>query len=129
MAKEDLAHESTGTFCAWRTRHIRISFREPPQSYIQEASERAHTRCAQVGPCWSCPLPIYQPDNAARLVRLGVARTIGSGSYTAARSVRDLQKLVTDPMYQTNADSIARIVKAEDGVGVACDALENCASV
>jgi rhamnosyltransferase subunit B len=75
------------------------------------------------------PFAYDQPDNAARLVRLGVARTIGSGSYTAARSVRDLQKLVTDPMYQSNADRIARIVKAEDGVGVACDALENCASV
>jgi UDP:flavonoid glycosyltransferase YjiC (YdhE family) len=75
------------------------------------------------------PFAYDQPDNAARLVRLGVARTIGSGSYTAARSVRALQKLVTDPMYQTNADRIARIVKAEDGAGAACDALENCASV
>ena len=75
------------------------------------------------------PFAYDQPDNAARLVRLGVARTIGSGSYTAARSARDLQKLVTDPMYQTNADRIARIVNAEDGVGVACDVLENCASV
>jgi rhamnosyltransferase subunit B len=63
------------------------------------------------------PFAYDQPDNAVRLVRLGVARTIGSASYTAARSVRDLQKLVTDPMYQTNADRIARIVNADGAHG------------
>jgi rhamnosyltransferase subunit B len=67
------------------------------------------------------PFAYDQPDNAARLVRLGVARTIGSGSYTSARSAKDLRKLLTDPMYQTNSDRIARIVNAEDGVGAACD--------
>jgi len=72
------------------------------------------------------PFAYDQPDNAARLVRLGVARTIGAASYTAARSVRELRKLLTDPLYQTNADRIARIVEAEDGAGVACDALEQC---
>jgi UDP:flavonoid glycosyltransferase YjiC (YdhE family) len=74
------------------------------------------------------PFAYDQPDNAARLVRLGVARTIGNGSYTAARSVRELRKLLTDPLYQINADRIAGLIAAEDGVGAACDALENCLS-
>ncbi len=79
-------------------------------------------------PMLVAPFAYDQPDNAARLVRLGIARTIGSRSYTAARSVRELRKLLTNPLYQTNADRIAWIVKAEDGVGAACDALENCLS-
>ncbi len=70
------------------------------------------------------PFAYDQPDNAARLVRLGGARTIGASSFTAASSVRELRKLLNDPLYQTNADRIARIVEIEDGVGVACDALE-----
>jgi len=36
------------------------------------------------------PFAYDQPDNAARLIRLGVARTIGAASYTAARAVREL---------------------------------------
>jgi len=70
------------------------------------------------------PFAYDQPDNAARLIRLGVGRTIGAASYTAARAVRELRKLLNNPLYQTNADRIARIVKAEDGVGVACDPLD-----
>ena len=74
------------------------------------------------------PFAYDQPDNASRLVRLGVARTIGRGAYTARRAIKEIGTLLTDPQYRTNAERIARIVKSEDGVGSACDALENCLS-
>jgi rhamnosyltransferase subunit B len=65
-----------------------------------------------------------QPDNAARLERLGVSRTIQRHQYRADRVAGELQRLLADPRYAAKAAEVSRIVQAEEGVRVACDAIE-----
>jgi UDP:flavonoid glycosyltransferase YjiC (YdhE family) len=66
-----------------------------------------------------------QPDNAERLVRLGVARTISRHHYTPERAVSELRTLLEKPSYAQRAATIGEQVRQEDGVGAACDALES----
>jgi UDP:flavonoid glycosyltransferase YjiC (YdhE family) len=65
-----------------------------------------------------------QPDNAARVKRLGNSRTIPRKQYSGARVAKELSELLGNPSYKAKAAEIGRIVQAEDGVGVACDAIE-----
>ena len=65
-----------------------------------------------------------QPDNAARCERLGVGRTISRDKYTAATAAKQLRELLTDKNYRTNALDASKIVRAENGTHVACDAIE-----
>ncbi len=65
-----------------------------------------------------------QPDNAARVKRLGTSRTILRKQYLASRVVKELSELVENPSYSTKATEVGRIVQDEDGVDVACDAIE-----
>lgn len=65
-----------------------------------------------------------QPDNAARLKQLGVSRTIQRDHYRGDRVVKELQKLLENPNYKEEAIKVGHIVQAEDGVKVACDAIE-----
>ncbi len=65
-----------------------------------------------------------QPDNAARVRRLGTSRTIHRKHYSAARVAKELSELLGNPRYAAKAAAIGRIVQTEDGVGVACDAIE-----
>jgi UDP:flavonoid glycosyltransferase YjiC (YdhE family) len=73
------------------------------------------------------PFAWDQPDNAARLERLGVARTVGRKAYTARRAADELDRLLTDASYRARAEEVARQVAAENAVGAACDAIEACA--
>lgn len=70
-----------------------------------------------------------QPDNAARVQRLGTSRTIKRENYSAKLVAKELSQLVTNPDYQTKAKSIAQKIKAERGVSVASDAIERQLSV
>lgn len=65
-----------------------------------------------------------QPDNAARLVRLGTSRTLPRERYTAGRAARELARLLDDPAYTAKAAAAAAVIRQEDGVGAACDAIE-----
>jgi len=65
-----------------------------------------------------------QPDNAARLQRLGTSRTIFRDRYSASRVAKELGELLEKPSYAANAKAIAQVVQAEDGVGTACNAIE-----
>jgi rhamnosyltransferase subunit B len=65
-----------------------------------------------------------QPDNAARVKRLGVARIINRYKYTAARAAAELRQLLENQQYRSNAEAIGSRVRAEDGVGAACDVIE-----
>ncbi len=65
-----------------------------------------------------------QPDNAARVERLGSARVIPRKNYTARRAVRELRELLENPKYAAKAAEIGRIVQAENGTAAACDAIE-----
>jgi len=65
-----------------------------------------------------------QPDNAARVKRLGTSLTIPRKQYSATQVAKELSELLGNPSYVANAAKIGRIVQAEDGVGVACNAIE-----
>ena len=65
-----------------------------------------------------------QPDNAARVERLGTSRTVPRKQYWATRVAKELQKLLDNPGYATKAAEIRQIVQAGNGVNVACDAIE-----
>jgi UDP:flavonoid glycosyltransferase YjiC (YdhE family) len=65
-----------------------------------------------------------QPDNAARVERLGISRTIPRKQYLASRVAKELCKLLENPNYAAKAAEIGRIIQVENGVGVACDAIE-----
>lgn len=65
-----------------------------------------------------------QPDNAARIVRLGVGRTVRRARYTPALAARELQHLLRDSRYAEKARLLGSRIRAEDGVRAACDAIE-----
>jgi rhamnosyltransferase subunit B len=71
------------------------------------------------------PYSYDQPDNAARVKRLGTSRTIERKHYTAAIVAKELKALLENPNYATKAIEIGRIVQMENGVKVACDAIED----
>ena len=68
-----------------------------------------------------------QPDNARRAERLGVAAILSPRRYRAARAARALEQLLREPTFATRAREIGATVQAEDGVGAACDAIEEAA--
>jgi rhamnosyltransferase subunit B len=70
------------------------------------------------------PYTYDQPDNAARVQRLGTSRTINRKHYTAQRVVKELSELIGNLSYAAKAAEIGCIVQGEDGVAVACDAIE-----
>lgn len=71
------------------------------------------------------PYSYDQPDNAARVERLGTSRTISRQQYTASRVARELRELLDRPQYAIEAAEIGRIIQTENGVSVACDAIEH----
>jgi rhamnosyltransferase subunit B len=70
------------------------------------------------------PYSYDQPDNAARVQRLGTSRTIDRSKYQAGRVAKEIQALLENPNYATKATEIGRILQIEHGVDVACDAIE-----
>jgi UDP:flavonoid glycosyltransferase YjiC (YdhE family) len=65
-----------------------------------------------------------QPDNADRVSRLGIARTIPRHRYTPARATADLRHLLDNPAYSQRASEVGAEMRKDDGVRAACDALE-----
>jgi UDP:flavonoid glycosyltransferase YjiC (YdhE family) len=70
------------------------------------------------------PFSHDQPDNAARLVRLGMARVIGRSRYRADRAAAELRELIDNPSYAERARAVADLVRREPGARSAADALE-----
>ncbi len=70
------------------------------------------------------PYSFDQPDNGARIVRLGAGRTISRKHYSAKRVARELRKLLADPAYALAAAKISQRIQEERGTEVACNALE-----
>ena len=75
-------------------------------------------------PALVMPCAFDQPDNTARVKRIGAGLTIARNRYSARTAARRLQRLLTDPAYATNAELIGHRIQSEDGVGAACDAIE-----
>lgn len=74
------------------------------------------------------PFSHDQPDNAARLVRLGVARTLGRHHYRAAPAAAQLRRLLADPRYAERAAQAGEHVRHENGLEIACTAIERLLS-
>ena len=70
------------------------------------------------------PFAFDQPDNAYRVTRLGVARTIYRHRYSAHRAATELKTLLSNTTCLRRAEQVGEIVRAEKGVAVACDAIE-----
>jgi rhamnosyltransferase subunit B len=64
-----------------------------------------------------------QFDNAHRITKLGVARTLHPKRYRAPRVARELVRLLGDD-YRARAESVAAIVRSEGGANAAAEALE-----
>jgi UDP:flavonoid glycosyltransferase YjiC (YdhE family) len=77
-------------------------------------------------PALVVPWAYDQADNAARLIRLGVARMMGKQNYTGRRAARELDQLLSDARYRKNCGRIVDHVHSEDGAETACAALEDC---
>lgn len=75
-------------------------------------------------PMLAVPHANDQPDNAWRLTRLGLARTVYPGSYKAARVARELEQLLADPRYAARAGEVAAQVAQDPGLPLACDVIE-----
>jgi UDP:flavonoid glycosyltransferase YjiC (YdhE family) len=70
------------------------------------------------------PFAHDQPDNAERLRRLGIARTIPGRRYTVGRVGPALRELIHDAAYAERAAEVETRIRQENGVAAACDALE-----
>jgi UDP:flavonoid glycosyltransferase YjiC (YdhE family) len=82
-------------------------------------------QCLRAGkPMLIMPFSHDQPDNARRMMRLKVARVMQRGNYTPMRVARRLRSMLADPLLARGAESVAQQLSHEDGVGAACDALE-----
>lgn len=66
-----------------------------------------------------------QPDNAARVERLGTSRTVPRKQYSATRVAQHLYELLENPTYAVKATEIGHIIQSENGTTAACDAIEN----
>ena len=71
------------------------------------------------------PYAYDQPDNAARVKRLGVARVIRRKDYNAQRLTAEVHRLLSDTSYSAAAQEVSRRMADEDGVRSACGTIEN----
>jgi len=68
-----------------------------------------------------------QPDNAARVVRLGMARTIARRRYTPERAAAELKLLLDDGEIVRRASAVGERVRGENAVEAVAEALEGLA--
>jgi UDP:flavonoid glycosyltransferase YjiC (YdhE family) len=82
-------------------------------------------QCLRAGtPMLIMPYSHDQPDNARRMRRLKVARSIMRSSYTPIRVARRIKAMLAEPLFAKRSQSVAARLSHEDGVKTACDALE-----
>ena len=82
-------------------------------------------QCLRAGkPMLIMPYSHDQPDNARRMRRLKLSRTIQKAAYTVPRVAKKLASMLADPELAHYASAAAQQLAREDGVRTACDALE-----
>lgn len=86
-----------------------------------------HQALASGRPMIVVPYAHDQPDNADRARRLGVARIIPAKRYRASRVAAGLRVLMNEPSYAAAGARVAAVVRSENGVGTACDAIQKMA--
>jgi len=74
-------------------------------------------------PQLAVPFFADQLDNAARAVRLGVARRLSPPQYTAARVAAELQRLQATPQIAARARQVRERLLAENGAAAAAEAI------
>ena len=84
-----------------------------------------HQALASGHPTLVVPHAHDQPDNAYRVARLGVSRTLTPHQYRANRVVHELQLLLSGAQYASKALQIGREVRSEHAVDTACDKIES----
>jgi UDP:flavonoid glycosyltransferase YjiC (YdhE family) len=67
------------------------------------------------------PFAHDQPDNGARVERLGVARNLTRQNYKAERVASELKELLGNPVYARTAREVGNRVRAESGAALAVD--------
>jgi UDP:flavonoid glycosyltransferase YjiC (YdhE family) len=67
------------------------------------------------------PYAVDQPDNAARVQRLGIARVVSRKAYSAERAARELNLLLSTPSYAERATQIGAQIRAESGAATAAE--------
>ncbi len=70
------------------------------------------------------PFSHDQPDNAARCVRLGIARSLPRRQVSTAAFERELRALLADPNAKAQAQRVAARMHTEPGAAGAADAIE-----
>jgi UDP:flavonoid glycosyltransferase YjiC (YdhE family) len=73
------------------------------------------------------PFAHDQFDNADRIVRLGVGRSITAGKYTAKSAAAELSRLLSAPRVTTQCRAIADRLRSDDAVGRTCHLIEELA--
>ena len=66
-----------------------------------------------------------QPDNAARIERLGVALRLSRNNYSGTSAAGSLKLLLQDSGFASRALKIGKRLQQEDGLGLSCDAIES----
>ena len=74
------------------------------------------------------PFAFDQPDNAARVARLGVGRVLSRLKFTAARVARALSPLLEDESLRERAKKVGEQVRSERGPQEAATAIETVLS-
>ena len=94
---------------------------------IHQGGVGTTAQCLRAGkPMLIMPYSHDQPDNARRMRRLKVAKTLSREKFRPAKVAAQLRKLLDGPFTQ-RAEAVAVRLKNEDGVKTACDALLNLA--
>ena len=75
------------------------------------------------------PFAHDQPDNAHRIERLAISRTIPLKKCSPELMARQLEELFSDVETIKRADKVGEQVRAEDGVETACNAIETAFSL
>ncbi len=70
------------------------------------------------------PFSHDQPDNAARIERLGVGKTIRRWDYGPHRLARQLERLLANPQVIGRAAAVGKTIESENGVAAAANELE-----
>ena len=65
-----------------------------------------------------------QPDNAARVERLGAGLHLPRGTYSVSSAMAAVERLLNESRFTDRAAAAAAEIQAKDGTGSACDAIE-----
>lgn len=82
-------------------------------------------QCMRAGrPMVIMPFSHDQPDNARRMRRMKLSRTVARRAYAPERVARELETVLGNPDFAAHAQRVAAQLQQENGVRTACDALE-----